>query len=85
MILGGYLIYGIIIFLITIPSAILAFYTLQLMMARMYNVIMPFQFSWWHGFVSLAIYIVLFNLGAYVAKRKLSKISLQEAMKMYQI
>jgi putative ABC transport system permease protein len=85
MILGGYLIYGIVIFIITIPSAMISFYILQLMMARMYNVVMPFQFMWWHAFVAIAIYIVLFYLGAYVAKRKLNKIALQEAMKMYQI
>ncbi len=85
MILGGYLIYGIIIFLIAIPSAMLAFYLLQSMMAIMYNVVMPFQFAWWHGFVAIAIYIILFYLGANVAKRKLNKIALQEAMKMYQI
>ena len=85
MILGGYLIYGIIMFLLTIPSAMLSFYILQSMMAVMYNVVMPFQFAWWHGFVAIAIYIVLFYLGANVAKRKLNKIALQEAMKMYQI
>lgn len=85
MILGGYLIYGIIMFLVTIPSAILSFIALQLLMARMYNVVMPFEFSLWHGAVAIAIYIILFYLGANVAKRKLSRISLQEAMKMYQI
>lgn len=85
MILGGYLIYGVLVFLLTIPSAILSFYVLQLMMARMYNVVMPFQFSWWHAIVAIAIYLVLFYLGANVAKRKLNKIALQEAMKMYQI
>jgi len=85
MILGGYLIYGIIVFIITIPVAILSFIILQLVMARTYGVVMPFEFFIWHGFAAIAIYIVLFNLGAYVAKKKLSKISLQEAMKMYQI
>lgn len=85
MILGGYLIYGIIIFIIAMPSAFLAFMGLQLMMAREYSVVMPFEFSLWHGAVALGIYIILFYLGAYVAKRKLSRISLQEAMKMYQI
>ncbi len=85
MIIGGYLIYGIIIFISAIPTAILSFIGLQLLMARMYNVVMPFEFSLWHGVVAIVIYIILFYLGAYVAKRKLSRISLQEAMKMYQI
>lgn len=85
MILGGYLLYGIIIFLITIPYAILAFWGLQLLMARTYNVVMPFEFSIWHSFVAIGIFVILFYLGAFVAKKKLSKISLQEAMKMYQI
>jgi len=35
--------------------------------------------------VAVGIFIVIFNFGALSAKRKLSKISLQEAMKMYQV
>ena len=42
---------------------------------------MPFEFKLWHGALSLVIYVVLFYIGAYVAKRHLSKISLQEAIK----
>jgi len=85
MILGGYLTYGIGTFLVTIPIAYGLFYLMTYYMAQFYGVLMPFRFELWHGLLSLVIFIILFYLGAYVAKRKLSKISLQEAMKMYQV
>ncbi|MBU1020679.1 MAG: ABC transporter permease, partial [Firmicutes bacterium] len=85
MILGGYLIYGITIFLITMPIAYFTFIYLQVFFAQYYNVLMPFEFKLWHGALSLVIYIVLFYAGAFSAKRHLNKISLQEAMKMYQV
>jgi putative ABC transport system permease protein len=85
MILGGYLTYGIGTFLVTIPIAYGLFYLMTYYMAQFYEILMPFRFEIWHGILSLVIFIILFFLGAYVAKRKLSKISLQEAMKMYQV
>ncbi len=85
MIIGGYLIYGIGVFLITIPVAYGMFYLMTYYMAQFYGILMPLKIELWHGGFSLIIFVVLFYLGAYVAKRKLTKISLQEAMKMYQI
>lgn len=85
MIIGGYLLYGIIIFIIAMPIGYFTFIGMQMFMAKYYNLVMPFEFKLWHGILSLAIYIIIYYLGAYVAKKKLAKISLQEAMKMYQI
>lgn len=85
MVLGGYSIYGIIIFLITIPIAILSFYVMEMVLAQMYNMSFPFQFEWWHAVASIGIYLAIFYVGAYAAKRRLKKVSLQEAMKMYQV
>ena len=85
MILGGYLLYGIMIFIITIPVAIGMFSIMTYFMAQYYEILMPLKFVLWQGAVSLLLFITLFYLGAFVAKRKLTKISLQEAMKMYQI
>lgn len=85
MILGGYLVYGISIFLITMPLAYFTFEYLQVFFAQYYNVLMPFEFKLWHGAMALVIYVVLFYAGAFSAKRHLNNISLQEAMKMYQV
>ncbi len=85
MILGGYLLYGIMVFIITIPAAIGMFSIMTYFMAQYYEILMPLKFVLWQGAVSLLLFITLFYLGAFVAKRKLTKISLQEAMKMYQI
>ena len=85
MILGGYLVYGIIIFLITIPIALAAFYGLTAIFAQYYELVFPFDFEIWHAGVSTAMFIIIFYTGAFVAKRHLNRISLQEAMKMYQV
>ena len=85
MIIGGYLLYGIIIFVVAMPIGYFTFIGMQMFMAKFYNLVMPFEFKLWHGILSLVIYIVIYYIGAYVAKKKLRKISLQEAMKMYQI
>ncbi|MCD6482198.1 MAG: hypothetical protein J7K80_00485, partial [Candidatus Izimaplasma sp.] len=85
MILGGYLLYGVIIFMITIPFSILVFMLFINFFAQYYELIFPFEFRLWHAAVSIGMFLIMFNLGAFVAKKKLNKISLQEAMKMYQI
>ncbi|MCK5762118.1 MAG: hypothetical protein KAH16_04385 [Candidatus Izimaplasma sp.] len=85
VILGGYLVYGISIFLITIPLALLALMGFTILFAQYYDLVFPFEFKIWHTFVSVGMFIVIFNIGAFAAKRKLNVISLQEAMKMYQI
>jgi putative ABC transport system permease protein len=85
MILGGYSIYGIGIFIITIPIAILSFILMELVFVQMYNILFPFQFEWWHALASIAIYLVIFYIGAFAANKRLRKVSLQEAMKLYQV
>ncbi len=85
MILGGYRFYGIVIFVINIPIAILSFWIMEVFFAQFYDLLFPLEFAWWHAIFSVAIYLIIFYLGAWSAKRKLGKISLQEAMKMYQV
>ena len=85
MILGGYLLYGIIIFVVTVPIALVTFKGMTLFFAQNYDLVFPFEFKIWHSFISVGMFIMIFYVGAFIAKRKLSKISLQEAMKMYQI
>jgi putative ABC transport system permease protein len=85
MILGGYSLYGVIIFVICIPIAIASFYIMEIYLGQYYNMLMPLKFEWWHAVLSVVIYLIIFNAGAFAAKRKLTKVSLQEAMKMYQV
>ncbi len=85
MILGGYLTYGVIIFLITIPIAIAAFQFMEQFFAEFYELLFPVSFSIWHAIVGLGIYLVIFFLGALNAKHHLKQVALQEAMKMYQV
>ncbi len=85
MVLGGYLTYGVLAFLLAIPSAIVSFYAIEILFAQFYDLLFPIQFVWWHGLIALLIYFIIFLISGYVAKRNLKQISLQEAMKMYQI
>ncbi len=85
MVLGGYLSYGIFIFLLCIPIALVAFNAITLFFARYFNMMFPLQLKWWQMLISLGIYVSIFYVGAFVAKNHLEKVSLQEAMKLYQI
>jgi len=58
---------------------------IEVMMARYYELILPLQISWYHIILALIINNVVFFIAAFSAKRKLKKVSLQEAMKMYQV
>ncbi|HPG42966.1 MAG TPA: ABC transporter permease [Acholeplasmataceae bacterium] len=85
MILGGYFIYGLIIFIVTIPISYGAFMLITQILANQYDLIMPFEIKIWHMILSVLMFVVIFYGGAWVSKRKLRDISLQEAMKMYQV
>ncbi|MEC9484969.1 MAG: ABC transporter permease [Candidatus Izemoplasma sp.] len=85
MILGGYLTYGVIIFLITIPIAFAGFQFMEQFFADFYGLLFPVSFKLWHAVLGLGIYLVIFYLGALNAKHHLNDVALQEAMKMYQV
>lgn len=85
MILGGYSLYGVLIFITCIPIAILSFWGMEVFFAQYYDLLFPLQFVWWHALLSVGIFFIIFNIAAFNAKRNLTKISLQEAMKMYQV
>lgn len=85
MILGGYSLYGVAIFILAIPIALISFYGMEMIMGQFYGILLPFQFMWWHAPLSIVIYLVIFYIGAFQAKRRLRKVALQEAMKMYQV
>lgn len=83
--LGGYRFYGLGLFILSIPVAIVSFNMIEQFIAQFYEMLFPVQFQWWHSFVSIAMYIIIFTAGARVAKQHLKNIALQEAMKMYQV
>ena len=85
IVLGGYNFYGVLSFIVMIPVAIVLFDIMQKLFASMFDIQFPIKFFWWQGILAIIIYLVIFNIGAYSAKKNLSKISLQEAMKMYEI
>jgi putative ABC transport system permease protein len=85
MVLGGYFRFGILIFIFSIPISIGSFSIMSIFFAQYFDLIFPFHFVYWHAILTIVIYIVLFEVGAYSAKNKLNKISLQEAMKLYEI
>lgn len=85
MVLGGYSLYGVIVFLIAIPIALVSFDFMETFMGEYYSILLPFQFVWWHAPLSIIIYLLIFYIGAFQANRRLLRVSLQEAMKMYQV
>lgn len=84
MILGGYLIYGLMIFIISIPVSILSFKLMEIIFAQFFNLLFPMRFYLWHGAINLGLYFLIFYISSKTAKNKLDNISLQETMKMYE-
>lgn len=85
MVLGGYLLYGLIIFIVAIPITLVSFYAMEIIFAQMFDLIFPLNLEIWHVALALIVYLVIFLLASSIATRNLKKISLQEAMKMYQV
>ncbi len=84
MILGGYMLYGLVIFIISIPVSIVAFRFMEIFFAQFYDLLFPMRFYFWHGIVSIIIYFIIFYLSSFQSKHKLDQISLQETMKIYE-
>jgi putative ABC transport system permease protein len=83
MILGGYTLYGVVIFIVCIPISIVFFHLFERIMGQYFGILLPLEFQLWHGILSIVIYLIIFTIGAFQAKRKLTLVSLQETMKMY--
>ncbi len=85
MVLGGYNLYGLLSFLLTIPLGVISFDFMAKYFATYFNMQFPMKLYWWEALLSIFIYYVIFFAGAYIAKKNLNKISLQEAMKRVKI
>ncbi len=84
IILGGYMIYGFVIFVVSIPIAIVSFRYMEIFFAKFYDLLFPMRFYWWHAILSVVIYFIIFYISSYASKHKLDSISLQETMKIYE-
>lgn len=83
MMLSSYFVYSIISYLISIPITILGFGYMVDYLAKEFNMVMPFEFEIKFLFIGLLIVSIIFLLGSYAAKKKISRISLQEVLKSY--
>lgn len=84
MVLGGYFIYGALMFFITIPISTVIFKYLEMFFAKFYNLLFPLKFYGWHALINMSVYFIIFYVSSLSSKRKLEKIALQETMKMYE-
>ena len=81
MMLNSYLVYSVISYLISIPMTVFGLGYGVKYLASEFKMVMPFEFEIWHGIVGFVIIIIIFAIGTYSAKKKISKISLQEVLK----
>jgi len=84
IILGGYQKLGVLAFLIAIPLTIGSLNLMTLIFARMYQFIMPLSIGLLDSVLVFVIYGMIYYIGSILAKRKIDRISLQEALKLYQ-
>lgn len=80
----SYLIYTIIIFILTIPMTYISFEIIMWYLATLYGMIFPMSLSVLKILIALILTISLFYLAIPLAKKKLNQISLNEALKIYQ-
>ena len=83
MMLNSYLVYAIISYLINVPITILMMKFFIGYMGSMFNMVFPFELGLYQGVFGLIIVIVIFMLGSYAAKKRITKVSLQEILKAY--
>lgn len=84
MVINSYLIYSIIVYILSIPVAYGLLKLMEVMLVRYFNMVMPFELSLFYCILGLIIVVIMYLLGTIDAKRKIQKISLQESLKMYQ-
>lgn len=83
MILNGYLGYGIIAYILSLPITSITISTIMNYLARDYKMVLPLEFELWQGFVGLIIILIIFYIGTVNGKKKMNKISLQQILKAY--
>ncbi len=84
ILLGGYEKANVVLFLLTIPIAVLSFSFFRRWTAEMYEFLVPLQVLPTHVGVFAALFLLMTLLGTLSAKRRIKRLSLQEALTMYQ-
>lgn len=69
------------VYLISIPITVFSLGDGIKYLASEFNMVMPFEIELWHSIAGFIIMILIFTIGTYSAKKKISKISLQEVLK----
>lgn len=83
MIMNSYLSYTILSFTLSIPISVSIISFFMEFIATRYGIILPLEFKPLFILLGFLLISVIFYLGTYSAKRKIRKISLQEALKAY--
>lgn len=83
MILDSYLIYTLLSFAISVPIALLSLGLTMDYFTTSYNMVFPLEFQPSHILYALILLLSVFFAGTWNAKRKASKIPLQEILKAY--
>lgn len=82
--LNSYRLYVVLLFVITLPIALLSFEIVVWYLASQYGMIFPMTLSWIQIVMSLALTVLIFYVAIPISKRKISALSLQQALQIYQ-
>lgn len=83
MILGSYRVLLIMTYMITVPCTVWTMNICMDYMAKLFNMVIPLELETWHAISGLLCVFIMFEVGAYAAKKKVNKIALQEVLKAY--
>lgn len=84
ILLGGYEKANVVFFLLTIPIAVASFSFFRRWIAEMYEFLVPLQVLPLHVGIFAALFLLMTLLGTLSAKRRIKRLSLQEALAIYQ-
>jgi len=84
LVINSYFFIAIVIYITSVPVIYISIKLLELVYARLFNVVMVFKLNPWFILIGLIIVIGMYLVGTIDAKRKINNISLQESLKMYQ-
>ena len=82
--LNSYRLYVALLFVVTLPVALLSFELIVWYLASQYGMIFPMTLSWLQILIAFVLTIVIFYLALPISKRKISALSLQQALQIYQ-
>ncbi len=84
ILLGGYLKAALAAFLVAIPISTWAFGVLRTWFMQMYNFTIPLALDIWDVALFAVLFVVMLVLGMFSARRRINRMSLQQALTLYQ-